>query len=152
MTTAAFWIALAGLVLAVVSLTWQVISWSFTGARVKVSLSRGFVGYPDGRTRPVVIITARNVGRAPATIAGWGLRLPDSRQVVMLEYTQWVGPTPPFRLVGQDAIDYRWPEDKLFPELRNEFPEGEPPRVRGFVRLANGKAPASKLHTLHGVW
>lgn len=55
MTTAAFWIAIAGLVLSIVSLTWQIVSWSLTGARVLVSVDRGFVAYPDGRTRPVVL-------------------------------------------------------------------------------------------------
>lgn len=80
-------------------------------------------------------------------MTGWGLRLPDDRQMVLTEYEPWVGPVPPVRLEGHDSVDWRWPEDKLFPALLKDSNTVEPPPVRGYVRLANGKAPTSDRHT-----
>jgi hypothetical protein len=92
--TATLAIALLGVVLSVASLAWQFANFILTGPRVNVELQLGVVNDADsssvswlptsgrpmsvherarGATREVVIVTARNRGRATISIASVGL-------------------------------------------------------------------------------
>src|SRR5437763_8619022 len=75
-------VAIAGLVVAVSSLVWQAVSWSYTGARVRVRVSNGITAYGP---EPVVvaIVEANNLGRSAVEITGWGLVLSGGGTFVM---------------------------------------------------------------------
>ncbi len=75
-------ISICALVVSVVSLTWQMISWLRSGPVIKVKGHSAFpfVGGVAGEHH--LSVTATNEGRAAATITGWGLVLPDGTSIV----------------------------------------------------------------------
>lgn len=143
MTTAAFWIAIAGLLLAVISLTWQVVTWAYGGARVRVFLSRGFVTYTDGQLREALITEVRNIGRGQAAIVGWGILMPGGKSFVFPNSEPGLVPPLPATLEGQHSLSFIAPEDKLLPGLLERTGSTATP-VRGFVHLGTGKRVESK--------
>ncbi|MFI2358157.1 hypothetical protein OG582_11925 [Streptomyces anulatus] len=75
-------ISVIALVISLVSLGWQVITWLRSGPVIKV---KGHAAIPVVNENPGELhlsVTAVNRGRAPATITGWGLRLPNGSSVV----------------------------------------------------------------------
>lgn len=143
MTTAAFWIAIAGLVLAVVSLTWQVLTCAYGGARVRVSLARGYIPSPDGQLGDALIMNARNIGRGQAAIVGWGILMPGGKSFVFPNPEPGLVPQLPATLEGQHSLTFLAPEDRLLPGLLEHTGSLATP-IRGFVHLGTGKRVESK--------
>jgi hypothetical protein len=79
---AAIIISICALVVSVVSLSWQVVSWLRAGPVIKVKGHSSFpyVGGVVGDHH--LSVTATNEGRAAATITGWGLALPNGSSIV----------------------------------------------------------------------
>ncbi len=73
-------VAVVGCVVGVASLAWQIVTWQYTGPRIKVASRIGLV---PGASR-IWTVTATNVGRAPVQVTGWGFLLPDGRTFVTL--------------------------------------------------------------------
>ncbi len=99
MTLVALFIAVLSLAVAVGHVLVDMITWRFSGHRVKVTW--GWVFRPRG-AYPGLIITAANAGRSPASIEGWGVRLHDGSTLVEFEAGRG-GPQLPHRLVAQDS-------------------------------------------------
>lgn len=132
-------IAVVGLVAAVASLGWQVVSWRLTGPVVRVEIGYG-IAVPGGAT--IVYVRAINVGRSPAGIEGWGLRLPDGKTMIDLGPEPGSGRPLPFTLNGGHAEEWRMSLDRL---VESRESEGYPPtRVRGMVRLHTGQVLSKK--------
>lgn len=75
-TDIAAWVgAIAGLA----ALGWQVIVWSRSGHRVKVSSTNILPVHPNGTAGDwYVQVVATNIGRMPVTVHSWGIKLGDT--------------------------------------------------------------------------
>ena len=138
-------VAIAGLVVAVSSLVWQAVSWSYTGARVRVRVSNGITAYGP---EPVVvaIVEANNLGRSAVEITGWGLVLSGGGTFVMPRALPGNTATPS-TLAGGHRASVLVPFGYLArPEVLTE----DPIRVRGFVDLGTGKRVTSDRFPIHG--
>lgn len=111
-------IAVVGALTGVASLAWTVASHALSGARVKVELKAGWLGgggavtlpftnfgsvaRPEGIDGPaVVVVEARNVGRLPCSVVGWGVSV-GSAQLGHVQLP--VNPALPHRLeVGEEG-------------------------------------------------
>jgi hypothetical protein len=105
--------AIAGLILGiigaatgVVALVWQVITWRQGGAVVTVTAHQAFPTYGDELGEPHVNVSARNSGRSPVTVKGWGLRLPDGGTMVNFNPAPWSSPLPHRLEPGTDGSWY----------------------------------------------
>lgn len=132
-------IALVGLVLSVISLTWQVLQWRLAGSRVKVEtrLAVGVGGQPP--LDKLIAITARNVGRTAISLTGWGL-LDVRRDAHVPGHTMGVpmNPAMPVRLEPGTAQDFYMPLETTVTQL-TEMGVLPAARLHGFVSLATGK-------------
>lgn len=81
MTPAAVIAAWLALGLAAASLSWQIVSWLRTGARLRVHGDDGFMIGPRGN-RPFKAVSVVNDGRAAAEISQLGFRLPNGKCLV----------------------------------------------------------------------
>lgn len=137
-------IAVLGLVLSTISLTWQVVQWKLAGSRVKVEtrLAMGIGGQP--LYDKLLMITARNVGRTAISLTGWGLLHAD-RDAHVPGHTMDVpfNPAMPVRLEPGTAQDFYM---ALEPTVRQLTEMGVLPAARlyGFVSLATGKRAADR--------
>lgn len=93
--------AIAGLILGIIgavtgvaALAWQVITWRQSGAVVAVTAHQAFPASGDHPGEPLVNVSARNSGRSPVTVNGWGLRLPDGGAMVSVNPMPWSSPVP----------------------------------------------------------
>lgn len=136
-------IALAGFLLAVVSLVWQVFSWRLTGSVVRAELARGMtVGGSSGID--VIMLTARNIGRSSVSVTGWGLRVDEGGEISTLVVPvplPWQGPTIPHTLEGGHSATWYFIEEELHPTLRKT---PSPKRLRGRISLGTGTEALSK--------
>lgn len=132
-------IAIAGLVVAVASLVWQAVSWSYTGARVRVKVSNGVTAYGS---EPVIvaIVEANNVGRSAVEVTGWGLLLPGGQSFVLQRALPGNTPTPSTPAGGHRAT-FVIPFGYLArPEVVGA---GDSVKVRGYLDLGTGKRVTS---------
>jgi hypothetical protein len=130
-------IAVVGLVAAVASLGWQVVSWRLTGPVVRVEIGYGIAVMAGSVGPRIVYVRAVNVGRSPAGIEGWGFRLPDGKTIVDMEPEPGSGPQGPVTIDGGHAEQWRMSLDRL---VGSRQIEGYPPtRVRGMVRTHTGE-------------
>ena len=96
MEVAALVLGIVGAVTGVAALAWQVITWIKSGAVVRVTATQAFLAY-GGSSEQFLNVTARNTGRSPVTVKGWGLQFPDGRTMVFPHPAPWSSP-PSHRL------------------------------------------------------
>ena len=132
-------IAVLGLAAALLSLGWQVASWLLSGPRVRAGISPGIATMTDGSIGPPCIaVEARNVGRAEASVAMWGFKLPDGGTFVpAMTPGTWWGQSLPVTLSGGHAATWLVDIASLV-EARTQAGLGEVD-VRAFVTLGSGK-------------
>ena len=102
MAIAGLILGIIGAVTGVVALAWQVITWRHSGAVVAVTARQAYSPAYDG---PLVNVSARNSGRSPVTVNGWGLRLPDGGTMICTKPVLWSSPMP-YRL--EPGADGSW--------------------------------------------
>lgn len=92
---------IAGLILGIIgavtgaaALAWQVITWRQSGAVVAVTACQAFPVSGDHAGEQLVNVSARNSGRSPVTVNGWGLRVPDGEAMVSFNPVQGSSPLP----------------------------------------------------------
>jgi hypothetical protein len=130
-------IAVVGATTGIASLVWQ--AWAFirSGPNVVVKASGGVTSFrPDNSPDMIFIVEARNVGRSPCQVSGWGLDFPDGRQYV--QFRPVPGSTSvPYTIEGGHCARWLVPMAHLseVPELLTD----DPVRVKGFVHLGNGE-------------
>ncbi len=71
------------------SLGWQLFTWRASGPKIEVVTKYGFPTYGDRLGSQHLCITAVNTGRADATIASWGIRLPDGSNFILPRQLPW---------------------------------------------------------------
>lgn len=93
MEVAALVLGIVGAVTGVAALAWQVITWTKSGAVVRVTAAQAFVAL-GGSSEQFLNVTARNTGRSPVTVKAWGLQFPDGRTLAFLKPAPWSSPLP----------------------------------------------------------
>ena len=104
MEVAALVFGIVGTVTGVAALAWQVVTWRKSGAVVRVTATQAFLAY-GGSSEQYLNVTARNTGRSPVTVNGWGLRFPDGRTLFFPNPAPWSSP-PSYRL--EPGADGNW--------------------------------------------
>jgi hypothetical protein len=136
-------IAVLGLVLAVASLVWQIITWRLTGSVVKIDLAYAFTVGGTMESTACFSITARNLGRLAVAIDSWGLKLPpEGATMVTPNPRPWQGPPVPVTLEAGHSVTWYMVRDEIIGELRAHFAPGV--QVRGMVRTGTGEMIVSK--------
>jgi hypothetical protein len=151
-------IAVGGLALSAVSLTWQVVQHRLSGSRVKAELLWGGRG-PDriisgpvrgdlrqlrgaGVTETIMGVRGRNVGRLPVDITDFAIEL-DGGMSYSLPGWQ-VNPSTPHRLEPGSVASFYVPLDDVnatIEAVRGIQEYGG--RIRGRLGLGNGETAAS---------
>lgn len=138
LAAAALLVGALGLLVAGISLGWQIVSFLLTGIRLKVETKQMTMTWGAGRPHEaVVMVTARNVGRQAVSVSSCWLRLPDGSSLFS------VNPHPmnqrlPYTIEPGHHLDFLYGEDDL---LAGEVEELV---VRGGFSLATGKVAISK--------
>lgn len=129
-------IAIAGFLLAVISLSWQVWTFRASGARVKVTTGTAIPVGGAGHIPPQLQITAVNAGRGPASIVRFGLELPDGGSIAATRPSPLASSSLPARLEGQSSANFFLDNA----ECHEEFDRRGVPlnQVRPYVDLATG--------------
>jgi hypothetical protein len=142
MDVATLAIAVLGLVLAVVSLVWQVVTWTYEGAKVRVTASFGFLTYGPELSDRMVIVEASNVGRSQVELLGWGFDVGGNASLFVPRAVR--GSTDlPHTLTAGHTAKFFLPLAALKEGLRQENITRAP---RAFVTLGTGgKAYAKPL-------
>ncbi|MGA5472537.1 hypothetical protein ACPCUK_27660 [Streptomyces arboris] len=127
-------IALVALVVSLISLGWQIITWLRSGPVIKVK-GHSSIAVVDGNAGEVHLsVTAVNRGRAPATVTGWGLRLPNGSSVVP-QSAQLPGTNPlPHRLEPHAEASWHVPQTAVEEACRTHHVELS--QVRPFVDVS----------------
>lgn len=150
-------IAVSGLVIAVVGLTWQVLQHRLTGSVVRAELlvgafSRSAVvaGPPkssgrhlqscreQGFTDAVAVVRGRNIGRTAVDITHWDVGATDGFSFSLPGYER--NPTLPYRLEPGSAVDFYCPLPELMMVLDVKTEIGRTDRrLRAVLSLGTGK-------------
>lgn len=139
-------LSIIALCISIAALTWQLVEHLLTGARVKVgtvwSLPVGGLDYlPQCLT-----ITARNVGRFPASVRSVGIALPDDRHAVISPFfVPEMSDDLPLRLEPGDEASWSVPDDRIEALARENGPVSA---WRAFVTLGTGKRKHGKLGSI----
>lgn len=102
MAIAALILGIIGALTGMAALAWQVITWRQSGAVVTVTACQAL----PSQGEPYVNVSARNTGRSPVTVNGWGLRLPDGWTMVALNPASWSSQLPHRLEPGADGNWY----------------------------------------------
>lgn len=138
---AALILGIIGALTGVAALAWQVITWRRGGAVVAVTAFQAFPCYGDQAGEAHVNLTARNSGRSPVTVNGWGLKLPGGGSMIVSSPAPWSSPLPHRLEPGADGSWYI-----PTPEVAR-FCAGNDIRQQdtiAFVDLADGRTISAK--------
>ncbi len=145
-----FGIAILGVSLAVIGLFWQVLSWTWTGSRVKVDTALSAAEIDLGGGQPTwvdfVEVTARNRGRTAVDVLAWYVVYDRKNDLAFgyFEWESWQGPEVPVRLEPGQAAIWRIDTQKLWDGLlRRELPPNST-FLYGQVLLGTGKRKRSR--------
>jgi hypothetical protein len=135
-------LAVLALCLSVASLTWQFAAHALTGPRVKVSWHRSYPLADVGLPRECFTVTARNVGRFPATVRGVSVQVAkDGEHVPLaLELLPVLSASLPHRLEPGDEAAWSVSRDLL---RRMAADREVTKHWRAFVTLGTGKTVRS---------
>ena len=160
-------IAVAGLVTAAVSLSWQVVVHRLTGSRVRVELVMGalagdaYVSGPAATFDPasliaqgfgplVVGVRGRNVGRLAVDITHWDIYTGDGFGYTLPGYP--LNPNLPHRLEPGSTVTFLYPIDHVRALITSKAAIGKTDqRIRGALSLGTGDVCHSDLVSPRGV-
>lgn len=141
MAVAALILGIVGALTGVAALAWQVLTWRQGGAVVTVTAFQAFPTYGDQLGEPHVNVTARNSGRSPVTVNGFGLQLPDGRTMVVSSLPSWSSPVPHRLEPGADGSWYIPTAEIARFCADNGIKQQD---LIAFVRLADGRTTSAK--------
>ena len=134
---ATFWIAIAALVLSVLSLGWQIWTWRHMGSVVDVTANQSLPVYRGEVGAPHVQVAATNKGRGPTTVTSWGLRMPDGNDMTVLYQLPWSSPLP-FAILPDGAAGAWFVEiDKVQDACQRAGLDHR--HLQAWVRLSDGR-------------
>jgi len=141
-------IAVISLVVAVVSLFFNVVKEWWRGRRIRVELTEEQID-----STPHFVVAARNDGNTPVDVNGWGFRL-----------TSWHGRPHEVRpgtvgLIAEAGLPrtvaggttmspFAWSADRVRNDAATAFARARRVKVRGFVDLSTGRTVYSKKGTI----
>jgi hypothetical protein len=154
-------IAVVGLGLSLVSLTWQIVEHFLTGHRVTVELlwggvgNRGVVTGPvqgtldafaqQGFTDLVVAVRARNVGRLPVDVKGFDVQVAGSISFSLGPEDWHLNPRTPHRLEAGSEATFYIPLDMVMQAIHaSEAIQPYSGRIRARAQLATGRTIVGK--------
>jgi hypothetical protein len=105
-------IAIIGAVTGIGSLAWQVVTFRQSGPVVTVTATQAMPTYGAEVGDPHVDVTARNTGRSPVTVTGWGLRFPDGQGMIFPNALRW-STSLPHRLEPGANASWYWPTEEV---------------------------------------
>lgn len=147
METAALAVAIIGLVLAVLSLVWQAVTFVLAGPRVKVRLKEGLRGpagaviappsiytdagraalEADGYNEHVLAVVVTNSGRSPTTVQRWSLHFGNG--VVYTHQLDPRNPGLPHRLESHTTETWYASVDEIAPLVEGFVDQSESART-----------------------
>jgi len=149
--------AIVGAVTGSVALVWTVWQFVLAGPRVKAEILEGRMG-TDGFMRGgsawamsegppvfVLVVRARNRGRAPITVNAAGIEL-DGGMIVSQPPHPGIGQTLPHRLEAGTSAEWAVELDPVIAAFRvnAQLAMSTKPRVRANIELATGKVATSR--------
>lgn len=161
MQVATFVVAVLGLAISAVSMTWQVTSHVLTGRRVRTVLlqgalnpARGMVTTPhankrdvellasQGFNQPIIAVRVANIGRMPVTVKRWGL-VGEPKSFTLWPTAMTIGEPLPFRLEAGESETWAVDMGEVHRFVTASAAAFEIPvsqvRVRGTVELGDGR-------------
>jgi hypothetical protein len=129
-------IAIIGLLVAMLSFAWQVWTHLTNGPRVSVTVSNSIVPDAPAPYDWLVCVTATNKGRAAATVANWGFRVPGGGNVQQFQRMPWSADLP-YRLEPHSSVDLHMPVAGLRQTCLNE--QIDLRSLKAWVRLGTGR-------------
>jgi hypothetical protein len=132
-------LSVAAIVISVFAAGSQFLQWYLEGRRVSVNSHSALVSATSNGPRNVLILSAANHGRIPATIRQWGFDSPEEIYHALPGPGKWSqGPEMPFVLepgaTQSWQLDYREQQEQIA-----SYHPDSPYLLRGFVRLGTGK-------------
>lgn len=139
-------IAVLGLALAIAGFVWQLVTWRYEGAKIRVALSTVFPVHGDQLGDPHHCVTATNVGRSPVSLTNWGFELPDGGSTYMRRPLPISTPLP-HTLDGGQQASFHCAYKELRASLHRSVPAGVV--LRPYVSTAlHGKVYAKQQLTV----
>ena len=129
-------IAIAGLVLALLSFFWQVWTHFRSRPRVAVKVSNTIVPDANPPYDWLVCVTAVNKGGSATTVSSWGFRVPDGGNLHQFEKLPW-SVSLPHRLEPQSSVDLHMPVKGVRQACAERGIDVS--SLRAWVRLGTGK-------------
>jgi hypothetical protein len=125
-------------VVGVVSLTWNIVAFIHSGARIKVEGNADMVLVDPGahESTPVVTVTVRNVGRMPCEVTSWSLLIPSGTALAFLRMSPAYGPPTPHTLEPGHAQSWRAPLSSVIEAIGIE--QGESAQLTPVAWLGTG--------------
>jgi hypothetical protein len=154
-------IAVAGLLIATISLTWQVVQHRLTGSVVRVELLAGAFGRGgvatgpiagfnmrtlagQGFNDPVLAVRGRNIGRLAVDVTGWDIYTGDGFGYTLPGYGP--NPTLPYRLEPGSTVTFYCPLADVRALFDSKQSIGRTDsRLRGSLTLGTGAVAQSGL-------
>ncbi|MGI5214962.1 hypothetical protein [Plantactinospora sp. CA-290183] len=133
-------LSIIAIVMSAASLLWQVVSWRRSGPVVTVTVAQSLAAFPTG-AEWFTSVTARNTGRAPITVTGWGFQTPDGGSVVQLRPVAWASPVP-YRLEPGSEGSWLMATDDVQGTSAERGVRYQD--LRAFVRLADGRTVTAR--------
>jgi hypothetical protein len=162
-TVVALVVSILALLLSGIAITWQIVSWRYTGSVVKAELVAGAVGRgglvsssiknwnphlatSQGFGDLQVGVRVRNVGRTAADIQNWSIKTTSGWEYSLPGYH--LNQDTPIRLEPGSQKDCWVPATDIANMLRvaSTTKGGRPIELSAKVNMATGKTAESKLH------
>ena len=115
-------VALFGTLVAVASLTWNIVTFLHSGPRISLEGDTNMLLIdPQAREQvPVATVTARNVGRMPCEVTSWTLLTPTGSGLAFLRMSPEYGPELPYTLDPGHSVSWRAPISSVVDALASE--------------------------------
>ena len=131
-----------GAIAGVAALIWQLATWRKSAHNVKVSRTRSWFTYRDGRASDdMVCFAARNVGASAVTVMHWGIALGNDENMVVLDPV-FNSTSLPHRLESGAELSLYIHARDLRNATRDRNVKLE--AMRGWVGLATGRKAYAK--------
>jgi hypothetical protein len=115
-------IAILALVVAFLSLGWQVLAFLQSGSRAKVELGAAIFPGTQGEPNVSYSITVRSIGRTGVQVGSWGLTTRDGKTIVVTHW-KWpesIQPRTPLTVEPGHSVTWYLPMADLFADLTKD--------------------------------
>lgn len=131
-------VAWIGAIVAVATLIWQIATWRKMTHRVKVSRGTAYlIGELSGMDKPMLQVTARNIGTMSVTVQAWGVSAGKKQGNFVPIKQIYPSETLPHQLVPGSSASFFLPRDELEAYASEQGVAED--QLRCWVRLATGK-------------